>query len=73
MTRYLEPKFSVAVGSEAYRDNWEATFGKKAWAATMREHERRLAVAEDRPVSLHTYEADCECGCNLPQRMKPHE
>ena len=26
MTDYLKPKFTVAVGSDAYRDNWERTF-----------------------------------------------
>lgn len=29
MTDYTKPKFSVAVGSDAYRENWERTFGKK--------------------------------------------
>lgn len=26
MTDYLKPKFTVAVGSDDYRDNWERTF-----------------------------------------------
>ena len=25
---YLKPSFSVAVGSDAYRANWDAVFGK---------------------------------------------
>lgn len=29
MTKYLNDKFSVNVGSEAYRDGWERVFGKK--------------------------------------------
>lgn len=30
MTKFLDKKFSVAaVDSEQYRDNWQATFGKK--------------------------------------------
>jgi len=55
VTEYLKPSFSVALGSQKYRDNWDAVFGKAA------------AQAID---LVHTFEADCECGCNLPQQMK---
>jgi hypothetical protein len=29
MTKYLDREFSVALGSKAYRDNWDAIFAKK--------------------------------------------
>lgn len=29
MTDYTKKTFSVAVGSDSYRDNWERVFGKK--------------------------------------------
>ena len=29
MTKFADPKFSVAVGGKAYADGWERIFGKK--------------------------------------------
>lgn len=29
MTKYVNPSFSVAVGSKQYRDGWDAVFGRK--------------------------------------------
>lgn len=37
--KYGEKKFTVAVGSEAYRENWERAFGKKPQETEPRETE----------------------------------
>lgn len=29
MTRFMDNRFSVPLGSKQYRDNWDAVFGKK--------------------------------------------
>lgn len=59
MTDYTKKTFSVAVGSDAYRDNWERVFGKKQEAPketddTLSAPERgyRAHIAEGMPPEL---------------------
>lgn len=44
MTEFMKRKFSVAVGSDAYRSGWDAAFGKKKTVDTFEEKLAYLGV-----------------------------
>lgn len=46
MTEFTKKKFSVAVGSESYRDNWEKTFGESASSLLTPDEKKKLRLYE---------------------------
>lgn len=62
MTEYLKPSFSVALGSKAYRDNWDAIFGPKDCSKCMNSGRS----------GRYTYDyCDCRFGKELAEKEFP--
>jgi hypothetical protein len=70
MTKYLDKSFSVAPGrSDAYRDNWDQTFGKKAAEPGQEsplEHAAREATeSTNLPRYCDTHQGRHPLGCGV--------
>jgi rubrerythrin len=61
VTKYLDPSFSVAVGSEAYRDGWDRIFGSKA-------EPKPLAFKVEEVVHIGADEYKCCQTCGILYR-----